>query len=179
MRKCIVRLLNAIGIDVRPYRVSVRAVIMRDCQEVLLALRKDADGNLVNYQLPGGGVEAGESHQAALEKECLEEVGVRIGPADYLGVRATCLHKLKGNRHLYFKGSDSLYFVAEYLGEDRSIFDAGGDGMEFVWVPLSVARRMIASGPLNDFNSHRILALERTEYLIAQERWPEQKHWLS
>lgn len=50
-------------------RQAVRAVIFRDHK--ILMIRSDKGG----YKLPGGGIEAGESHEKALLRELLEETG--------------------------------------------------------------------------------------------------------
>ena len=59
-------------------RISAKAIIIE--QDRLLVLRlRDAEGDW--YCLPGGGQEYGETLPAALNRECLEEIGsaVRIG----------------------------------------------------------------------------------------------------
>jgi len=42
----------------------------------ILGIRKNEDGN-IRYILPGGRQEWGESFEEALERECLEEIGVK------------------------------------------------------------------------------------------------------
>lgn len=52
-------------------RLAVRAVVLRGRQ--VLLLRSSSSGD---YKFPGGGVEAGETPQAALSRELAEECGV-------------------------------------------------------------------------------------------------------
>jgi 8-oxo-dGTP diphosphatase len=56
-------------------RINANALILRDGKLLLI---KFDDENGVHYNLPGGGVEKGESVLAALERECHEEARARI-----------------------------------------------------------------------------------------------------
>lgn len=68
----------------RPVRVSVKAVIIRRGQ-VLLVRNRDELGDW--YMLPGGGQAHGETLEQALKRECLEEVGTGIVMGRLLFVR--------------------------------------------------------------------------------------------
>jgi len=65
-------------------RNAARALIIRD--ERLLLLRKDGGDRGERYALPGGGQEHGETLQDALERECLEEIGIKVIVRDLLHV---------------------------------------------------------------------------------------------
>ncbi len=56
-------------------RVSVKAII-RDGDRILLVRNRDRHGDW--YCLPGGGQRVGETLPEALQRECLEEIGVPI-----------------------------------------------------------------------------------------------------
>lgn len=58
-------------------RHSVRALIVDESGRVLLA--RMASGGLNVWVAPGGGIEAGETHEIALRRELLEEVGFSLG----------------------------------------------------------------------------------------------------
>ena len=60
--------------------VGVGAVIVQDGQVVLI--RRRYEPRKGQWTLPGGGVEVGESHEAAVAREMLEETGlqVEVGP---------------------------------------------------------------------------------------------------
>jgi 8-oxo-dGTP diphosphatase len=60
-------------------RRSVYAVVQRDNGEIAVV---ETGGG---YYLPGGGLEAGETAEAALSRECLEECGTHIQIGAYLG----------------------------------------------------------------------------------------------
>jgi ADP-ribose pyrophosphatase YjhB (NUDIX family) len=74
-------------------RNAVRAVIVRDAR--ILLLRKQGGGLGERFALPGGGQDAGETLQQALNRECQEEIGTAveierlIHVADYFKARDT------------------------------------------------------------------------------------------
>ncbi len=62
-------------------RLGAYAILPRDGQ-LLLTLQSDPDPDL---QLPGGGVDPGESPMRALHREVVEETGWRISTARHIG----------------------------------------------------------------------------------------------
>ncbi len=64
-----------------PFRVGVSAVIFNEGR-VLLAHRRDIDW----WNLPGGGMEAGETVDEALKREVLEETGLEVEIERLVGV---------------------------------------------------------------------------------------------
>lgn len=60
-------------VDLALFRVSVWAIIFEG-NRVLLAHRRDIDW----WNLPGGGMEAGETVEQALRREILEETGLEV-----------------------------------------------------------------------------------------------------
>ena len=59
----------------RHERHAVRAVIIRDGRVALVKSKKKGF-----YQFPGGGIAPGETHEQALVRETLEEVGLTVLP---------------------------------------------------------------------------------------------------
>ena len=79
-------MIPRVGDPVRPgiryrHRPGVYAVLVRD-GHVLLTFQADP---VPEYQLPGGGIDAGEAPVAALHREVLEETGWRIAVRSRLG----------------------------------------------------------------------------------------------
>lgn len=67
----------------RPHSVSVAGVIIDDAGRALLIQRRDNG----HWEPPGGVVESGETIPDALQREVLEETGVKIAlPASLTGV---------------------------------------------------------------------------------------------
>lgn len=64
-----------------PFRVSASAFIVKDNHALLI---KFDDENGVHYNLPGGGIDAGESVVAGLMRECLEEACAEVYVKDLL-----------------------------------------------------------------------------------------------
>lgn len=64
-----------------PFRVSVYAVIF-ERGKVLLAHRRDIDW----WNLPGGGMEAGETVEEAMRREVREETGLEVVVEKLFGV---------------------------------------------------------------------------------------------
>jgi len=66
----------------RPMTLGARAVVMNEKDEVMLVRHRYEPG----WQLPGGGVESGESPVDALRRELMEEAGIRMRDvAGFLG----------------------------------------------------------------------------------------------
>src|SRR5437660_8436237 len=64
-----------------PFRVGVYAVIFND-EGILLAHRRDIDW----WNLPGGGMEAGETVDEAMIREVHEETGLKVRVEQLVGV---------------------------------------------------------------------------------------------
>jgi 8-oxo-dGTP diphosphatase len=65
----------------RVFRIGVYALIFKDAQ-VLLALRRDIDW----WNLPGGGMELGETVEEAVCREVSEETGLEVEVERLIGV---------------------------------------------------------------------------------------------
>jgi 8-oxo-dGTP diphosphatase len=72
------------GEIMKKVRNSIKAVIIRDGQILLTA---NKEGERVYYLLPGGGQEPGETMEAALIRECREEIGAGVEVGAFLWVR--------------------------------------------------------------------------------------------
>jgi 8-oxo-dGTP pyrophosphatase MutT (NUDIX family)/uncharacterized membrane protein YoaK (UPF0700 family) len=70
--------------EVMRYRIreASRAVVL-DTEGKVALLHVSRDGY---YKLPGGGLKEGEEKEAALERECLEEIGVAVEVVSELGI---------------------------------------------------------------------------------------------
>jgi 8-oxo-dGTP pyrophosphatase MutT (NUDIX family) len=87
-----------------PLRDAVRAIVVDDAQRLLLVRFGLADGDL--WAAPGGGIEPGESHDAAVRRELREEVGVTdadIGPPVWTRThRFTTMAGYSGQRETFY-----------------------------------------------------------------------------
>jgi 8-oxo-dGTP diphosphatase len=93
--------------------------------QVLVAKRPDHlhQGGL--WEFPGGKLEQGEIPQAALQRELLEELGIRIEPRS--------MQRVVQVSHSYPDKTVSLDFweVSEFAGDP-----SGLEGQQIRWVPL-------------------------------------------
>lgn len=93
----------------RQVRAVVAALILRG-SEILICQRREDQPMALQWEFPGGKVEAGETAEEALRRELDEELGI----AARIGSRVTRI------RHTYRNGSavDLQFFaVYEYQGE--------------------------------------------------------------
>ncbi len=112
-------------------RVAARAVVFDDAGQVALlhASKKHF------HKLPGGGVEAGESIEAALERELLEEIGCAVTNVRELGI-------VEEFRNKFNLRQLSHCFLADLAGSKGSPDleeDEIADGFETVWLDLDEA----------------------------------------
>lgn len=91
------------------------------------------------FQLPGGGIDPGESPAQALHREVFEETGWRIGKVRRLGC----------HRRFTFMPEYDLWaekICAIYLAKPiRRLGPPSEDGHTAVWMPLETATTLIAN----------------------------------
>lgn len=112
-------------------RNVVRAVCMKE-HKILVVYAKDE----LIYGLPGGGIEDGESHVIALERELLEEVGAnQIEVIEYLGQMMT--HRKKYDDDQIFNPTHHLYLVdIKSFGKQNLIAYEEALGLSYDFVDL-------------------------------------------
>lgn len=74
MKSLIARLMHYVHLIRRSHTLGVRAIVQKEDGSVLLVKHTYVPG----WYLPGGGVEWGETLYQALEKELIEETGVKL-----------------------------------------------------------------------------------------------------
>ncbi len=80
----------------------VRAVIYQD-KKVLLLKRIKPEGTF--WVFPGGAIEPHESPTEAVQRECLEELGVQVEVGDLFMERVSNKPQTRGQKELYYLGT--------------------------------------------------------------------------
>jgi 8-oxo-dGTP diphosphatase len=122
--------------SVKSVRVSVKAIICEG-DRILLVKNRDEQGDW--YCLPGGGQRAGETLPEALQRECLEEVGLPIAVGrlryvrDYIGANHEFAEESDGDAHQI----ELMFECAVHPGDTASLGSAP-DSMQIGvrWVSL-------------------------------------------
>ena len=97
--------------------------------------------------LPGGGIEGNEKPETAAEREALEEVGVKIKIIKKLKIYSFDYTKVYGPWETLPKeltkwnslGMKCHPFLAEFVTEDKSLFNSVKDGREYKWMSYKEA----------------------------------------
>jgi 8-oxo-dGTP pyrophosphatase MutT (NUDIX family) len=116
------------------HRVAVRAVILCAEQEVLLLCRRGSDHKRCWFT-PGGGIEAGESHQECLQRELLEELGLErfeleglLGRHDFVSLDGTV--PSRNEHYIYLVRAERIEAIMRDCGERQGLEDIR-------WFPLA------------------------------------------
>lgn len=125
-------------------RTGVYAVIFNQSKDKLLAVR---NGN-GHYFLPGGGIEAKESHQECLERELLEETGYSVYIGNYIG-NANRYFMSSTNDPLF---SDGHFYICTLL---EKINNKSEENYEVVWLEIDEFEHML-------FHDHHIWAVNKS-----------------
>lgn len=129
-------------------RTAARGVIPRDGR--LLMIHTDRG----DYKFPGGGVEPGESLEAALGRELLEETGRElVGTPEYVGVA----HERRRGMVVDILLMDSHYFLCQ-VSEDEAPLHLDDYEAEEHFAPIWIA-------PKEALDANRALDLEANPWL--------------
>ncbi len=130
---------------------GVRAVIVNDRNEVLLQRRTDGDC----WGLPGGCVELDETALEALDREVLEETGLRVRRAEPMA-----LYSGRRQRFSYPNGDQVQAFAVAFIVREwtgRPVAD-GIEGSQVRFWPVDGLPENLAAihvGTLADFRRYR------------------------
>jgi putative (di)nucleoside polyphosphate hydrolase len=114
--------------DPRPYRPNVGIALFNAQARVLIAHRIEDDGPEIimpghDWQMPQGGIDAGEEPLPAARRELYEETGVTS--ADYLGETDWITYKFPpyaGTHGLArFRGQRQKWFALRFTGNDSEV----------------------------------------------------------
>jgi len=98
------------------YRPNTAAILQNAALEILICERRDANGS---WQFPQGGLDEGETHEQALERELEEELGLQ--PRDYRVITHKGPYRYllgEGRTKKGFDGQEQRYFLLSFIGAD-------------------------------------------------------------
>ena len=131
-------------------REAARAVVL-DSNGLMALLHATKDNY---YKLPGGGIEIGETKEAALGRECKEEIGCTVKIINELGF-------ITEYRKKYEMRQVSYCYLAQVIGE-KGVANLEKDeieeGFETVWLPIKEATKKILGSQKAKYEaSHMVL----------------------
>jgi 8-oxo-dGTP diphosphatase len=146
-----------------PTRQAIRAVVVDDSGNVaLLHVAKDG-----YYKIPGGGVEGDEDHTAALQRECLEEIGCQIEVIGELGriieYRKFC--ELTQVSHCYFAKLKGEKGQPNYTDEEIA------EGFQQLWLPYAEALALISANKTENLEGHEYIVPRDKLFLEVAQRY--------
>jgi 8-oxo-dGTP diphosphatase len=112
------------------------AIIVNEQDELLIARRKMGKSQAGLWEFPGGKLEDGETPEACLRRELLEEMAIEIAPYEWFGV----------NEHDYGTVKIRLIaYKAKYVGGTIRLMDHDefrwvriGELEEYAWAPADI-----------------------------------------
>jgi ADP-ribose pyrophosphatase YjhB (NUDIX family) len=160
-----------------PLRPAVRVIVTKG-ERICLCKQTD-NGKFACYAFPGGGIEAHQDHHAAVKAECLEEVGINVTNIVSLNLidERHGVQNFWGDWAKKYSGSKDFYYIAQYLNEDRRLFNTHGDGYEYEWLTIPEAVHRIKHGPESEFNAMRIKALDLASQHLSNKNPAKSYLW--
>jgi putative (di)nucleoside polyphosphate hydrolase len=108
------------------YRPAVAAIVQDRAGRILICERSDTPGA---WQFPQGGIESGETPQAALAREVLEEISLPRESYSIAAVRGPYRYRFPaGITKKGFRGQAHHYFLLRLRGPKRLINTAVANG---------------------------------------------------
>lgn len=123
-----------------PMPVSTVGALIFNSKNEALMIRTHKWSNL--WGIPGGKIKFGESSEAALRREILEETGLKISDIQFVLVQ-DCIHSREFYRDAHFV---LLNYTARYAGKNPQV-KLNDEGREFRWVKLADAKKLKLNKP--------------------------------
>lgn len=135
--------------------VSVAGLVKNDQGQILMILSPDR-----GWEYPGGMVEPGETLQAALAREVLEETGVQAEAVAFAGVSKNLPRNIV-----------NVDFICRYVGGD---LQTSPESLEVRWVSPEEALRLVTL-PVTKHRLAEMLTADGKMYCFGFQREPYQE----
>ncbi|WOO41146.1 NUDIX domain-containing protein [Rubellicoccus peritrichatus] len=145
-------------------RSAARALIIQDGK--LLTIEMQRGNEPVFYILPGGGQVHGETLEATLKRECLEEIGIApvMGPIAYVREYIGRNHTFK-EAHKDFHQIEVVFRCSLPNGETKVGIDMDKNQIGVRWIPLDELEQLdFFPAVLKEYINNGEVAIDR-EYL--------------
>ena len=129
---------HSIPVEQLVWRPSVYGIVVENGRILLSPQFKG------KYDLPGGGIELGESLEEALFREIKEETGIEVKNPHLIDVRSNFFTFAHSNGESYH--SIMLYYICEFAGGELSKDGFDEDEKKYAdlaqWIPLEEASKV-------------------------------------
>jgi len=118
-----------------PVRKAVRALVFDELNN--MALLHVTNNQF--YKLPGGGMEAGEDNETALQRECQEEIGCAVEILKEIGsiIEYRKFASLQQISFCYLAKLKGKKSIPQYMEDEIA------DGFRPLWVPFQAAQKLL------------------------------------
>ncbi len=148
-------------------RTAVRIVLLDKHGNVALGYYSPKENRPYDaYNIPGGGIEDGESIEEALVREAKEEIGCMIKNIQEIG---RVMEYGVGKKTKHFQ--ENFCFVAEVdgvKGEPKFSEEEIEDGLGVAWIPLDEAIRKIKLQRDNSGSRKTLILLKKAKEIISK-----------
>ncbi|MCI0830985.1 MAG: NUDIX domain-containing protein [Chloroflexi bacterium] len=135
--------------------IGIGGVVLTPEKELLLVREKyGVGGRPPTLKLPGGALQAGEHLGQAVEREVLEETGVKA-----VFESITCFRQWHGYRY----GKSDIYFVGRLRPLSKEITMQADEIQECLWMPVD---EFIASKDIANFNKQIVRAALESDGVV-------------
>lgn len=143
----------------RLMELTIKAVLLNQKKQVLILKRAEKDdSNPGLWDLPGGGIENGETIKEALQREIREETGLEAQVGALIAVSEF------SKEHAVFKNEKrGLRFLAFVTSDDEKVQINEKEHQEYKWLDLESA--------LQEFSADNEFEKEKKDTLLAAKEW--------
>lgn len=141
-------------------RIRAEVYIINKNNELCLAKYKDGDKI---FTIPGGGVQKNEEISDAMERECLEEVGIKIKNPKLQFSKTYDVYSKKHNTSTLTIHS----FKADFDKKDQHLLGDGPEGnLSYEWVNPKIAITSLQNSKQKNISDYSKKIIEHAIYFI-------------